>query len=235
MLINPDRPDECLICGSPLEYLDHAEEMTCSVCGQRFSDRARCINGHYVCGQCHMGGLDSIISVCRRETSKDPAAILDSLMSLPFCHMHGPEHHILVGASLLTAYRNSGGDVDFDRCLSEIVSRGRSIPGGACGYWGACGAAVSSGIFVSVISGSSPLAEEPFALSNRMTSRALGRIADVGGPRCCKRDSYLSIIEATAFVEENFGVKMETSDIICSRSSRNAQCIKERCPFFPRA
>ena len=26
------------------------------------------------------------------------------MMAQPFCHMHGPEHHIMVGMALLTAY-----------------------------------------------------------------------------------------------------------------------------------
>lgn len=29
------------------------------------------------------------------------------------CHMHGPEHHVMVGAALLTAYKNAGGAIDF--------------------------------------------------------------------------------------------------------------------------
>ena len=33
-----------------------------------------------------------------------------------------------------------------------------------------------------------------------MTSKALGRIRAAGGPRCCKRASYLSILFAVDFV-----------------------------------
>ena len=224
--------DGCLICGSELEYLDIPVMMKCSICGKEESSRARCIKGHYVCDQCHTSGMDSVISVCRMETSKDPVKILNRLMSMPFCHMHGPEHHVLVAAALLTAYRNSGGEVDFDHCISEIMSRGRNVPGGVCGFWGTCGAGVSTGIFISVISGSNPLAEKPFALSNLMTSRSLNSIGTIGGPRCCKRDSYLAITEAIQFVKENLGVEMESSKIVCGYSPRNAQCIKERCPFY---
>ncbi|MCQ2563482.1 MAG: DUF5714 domain-containing protein [Mogibacterium sp.] len=28
-------------------------------------------------------------------------------MSMPFCHMHGPEHHVMVGSALLTAYKQA--------------------------------------------------------------------------------------------------------------------------------
>ena len=71
--------------------------------------------------------------------------ILNQMMSRPSCHMHGPEHHIMVGMALLTAYRNSGGNIDLKKALAEMSSRGRSVPGGACGFWGACGAGISTG------------------------------------------------------------------------------------------
>ena len=230
----PDMDTGCIICGSALEYLDADYEMTCAVCGKKFADRVRCADGHYVCNECHMSGLDSIVPVCRKEVSKDPSEILDRLMRLPFCHMHGPEHHVLVAASLLTAYRNAGGIVDFDKALTEIVSRGKAVPGGICGYWGTCGAAVSSGIFISVVTGSTPLAKEAFGLSNTMTSRSLQSIGSHGGPRCCKRDSFLSLIEAVRFVKENLGIEMELGEIVCGFSEKNPQCLRSDCPFHRR-
>ena len=71
--------------------------------------KTACENGHYVCSECHTQGIDTIIGVCMSETSKNPIKILQKLMALPFCYMHGPEHHIMVGSALLTAYKNSGG------------------------------------------------------------------------------------------------------------------------------
>ena len=111
------------------------------------------------------------------------------------------------------------------------MNRGKSVPGGACGFWGACGAGISSGMYVSIISKSTPLANEPFALSHQMTAKSLGEIGNIGGPRCCKRDSYLSILSAIDFTKEKFGVEMERPDIICDYSSKNNQCIGKRCPF----
>ena len=61
---------------------------------------------------------------------------------------------------------------------------------------------------------------------------ALDSIGKNGGPRCCKRDSYLAIISAVEFTRNELGVEMEMSSISCSRSSLNNQCIRERCPFF---
>ena len=137
----------------------------------------------------------------------------------------------MVGAALLTAYKNSGGDIDLPKALTEMKNRGGSVPGGACGFWGACGAGISSGMFISIISGSTPLAGEPWGLSNRMTAKSLEAIGSVGGPRCCKRDSYLSILSAIDFVKEHFGVEMEKPEIVCEFSPRNNQCLGKRCPF----
>ena len=225
--------EECLICKAPLEYLDHDEMMECAVCHKKELSKTRCVNGHYVCKDCHRKGADAIIGICLGESAKDPVEIIQKLMARPFCHMHGPEHHIMVGAALLAAYKNAGGDIDLEKALTEMYSRGRNVPGGACGFWGACGAAVSTGMFLSIISKSTPLTVEPFALSNSMTALSLSKIGEIGGPRCCKRDSFLSILAAVEFVREKLGVEMESYQPVCQYSSKNNQCIGKRCPFSP--
>lgn len=223
--------EECLICKAPLVYLDHDEMMECAICHKKEGSKARCVHGHYVCDACHTAGMDVIIGLCLEETSKNPVAIIEKMMAQPFCHMHGPEHHVMVGAALLTAYRNAGGELDLSSALVEMMNRGKEVPGGTCGFWGACGAGISAGIFVSILSHATPLAQEPWGLANQMTAKALAQIGKVGGPRCCKRDSFLSILSAIDFVKEHFGVEMEKTLIVCSHSPDNNQCIGKRCPF----
>ena len=225
--------DECLICGAPLEYLAADTSMICALCGKAEPSKTRCIRGHYVCSDCHTSGMDSIVSLCLQEKSANPVAILERMMSLPFCHMHGPEHHVMVGAALLTAYRNAGGSLDLPKALAEMLRRGKQVPGGACGFWGACGAGVSTGMYISIATGSTPLAKEAWGLSNRMTSEALAAIGEHGGPRCCKRDSYLAIRAAVDFTRQHLGVEMALDDIRCSRYRLNNQCLGKDCPFHP--
>ena len=174
--------EECLICKAPLVYLQQDEIMECALCHKREPSKTRCVNEHYVCNECHTKGMDSILSLCLQETSKNPVQILQKLMAAPFCHMHGPEHHVMVGFALLTAYHNAGGELDLPEALAEMQSRGRSVPGGACGFWGACGAGISAGMFVSIASRSTPLSTEPFGLSNRMTARALEKSGRPAAP-----------------------------------------------------
>ena len=223
--------DECLICKASLEYLEEDILMECEVCHKKEYSKTRCVNGHYVCSECHTKGMDSIIGVCLQTSSKNPIEIMEKLMSMEFCHMHGPEHHVMVGAALITAYKNAGGNVELDKALSEMYRRGKEVPGGACGFWGACGAGISSGIFMSIITKATPLATEAWGLSNQMTSRALGKIGEIGGPRCCKRDSYLAILEAVNFTKEKLGICMEIKEVRCTHFSKNNQCLKKQCPF----
>lgn len=223
--------EECLICKAPLEYLTEDTEMECVICHKKEKSKTRCINGHYVCNECHMQGIDRMWQVCTNETSKNPVEIIEKLMKLPGCHMHGPEHHIMVGSALLTAYKNAGGNIDLAAALSEMKSRGSKVPGGACGFWGACGAAISSGMFISIVTGSTPLKNREYGLSNLMTSRSLGAIGEIGGARCCKRNSFLAIQQAVSFAKDNLDVKMEIGEIVCSYSPMNNQCIGKRCPF----
>ncbi|MCR5588186.1 MAG: SAM-dependent methyltransferase [Bacteroidales bacterium] len=180
---------------------------------------------------------DSVISLCQKESSRNPIEVLERLMSQPWCHMHGPEHHVLVGAALLTAYNNCLPDtsrLDLRELLPEVISRGQQVPGGACGYMGACGASISTGIFMSVVTRNTPFSTDTWRLCNLCTSRALEQVALNGGPRCCKRDSYLSILAAVDFVKENLGVEMEKPEVRCSRSQINEQCIGKKCPFAPK-
>ncbi len=224
--------EECMICKSPLEYLDADIGAECEICHKKQNSKTRCVNGHFVCDECHASGTDGIFSLCLIEKSKNPIEILEKMMSLDFCHMHGPEHHVMVGASLLTAYKNAGGALKLETALFEMYKRGKQVPGGACGFWGACGAGISAGMFISIVTGSNPLAKEAWGLSNQMTARALNAIAQKGGPRCCKRDSYLAIIEAVSFAAEKMNVQMEIDKVVCSRSHMNNQCIKNDCPFY---
>ena len=224
--------EECLICKAPLEYLDTDEVMECELCHKKQNSRTRCVKGHFVCDACHTSGMDEIISICFHSKSVNPIEIMEKMMSIPACHMHGPEHHTMVGSALLTAYKNAGGEIELKPALYEMQKRGKQVPGGACGFWGACGAGVSTGMYISIALKATPLAKEAWGLSNQMTARALKAIGENGGPRCCKRDSYLAIIEAVKFTNEKLGIKMALNEVTCSRSHRNNQCIQKECPFY---
>lgn len=41
--------------------------------------------------------------------------------------------------------------MDLESALREMYSRGRAVPGGACGFWGARGAGISAGRFLAAV------------------------------------------------------------------------------------
>lgn len=223
----------CLVCGKPLQYYETARKMKCVFCGKEFESNASCEDGHYVCDHCHSEkGTDVILNYCRTSTSKNPVDMLTAMMRDPYIYMHGPEHHIMVGAALITAYRNAGGEVDLNEALAEMKKRGERYPGGSCGFWGCCGAAVSTGMFYSIITKTTPLSGKTWGDANRMTSVALQKIGEIGGPRCCKRNSFTAMVAAVEFVRETLGIAMELPEqIVCEHTARNKQCLGIRCPY----
>ena len=247
----------CLICGRPVVYSEKARRMECVMCRRQFESHAGCEDGHYVCDECHGAkGIQIILEECKSCTSKNPVEIMQRLMEDPYIYMHGPEHHVMVGAALLTAYYNSGGfaaegaagtrtNADqsdmrsqretFENALEEMKSRGGEYPGGSCGLWGCCGAAVSAGMFMSIVTKATPLTGKSWGLSNRMTAEALRAIGELGGPRCCKRNSFTAAAAAVKFTEENLGVRMERKEEIrCEFSGENRECLRRRCPYYGR-
>lgn len=176
-----------------------------------------------------------IIEACLQESSRNPVEIFNKIAQMDFVRIHGPEHHILDGAALLTAYFNAGGKIDLEDSLNELMNRGMKMPGATCGMWGVCGAVSSMGAALSIIDGTGPLSsDDSWGKHMEFTSKALGSLAEVGGPRCCKRDAFLSFRKAIEFVNENYEAKLDIGNIECVYSDKNEQCIKERCPFYKR-
>ncbi len=173
-----------------------------------------------------------IINECLETDSRCPIDIFVTIAKKDFIRMHGPEHHILDGAALLTAFYNAGGKIELKEALDELMKRALSMPGAMCGLWGVCGAVTALGAALSIIDGTSPLsADGSWGRHMDYTSSALLKIAKTNGPRCCKRDGFLSLKEAVKYVNENYGVVLEDREITCSFFERNEQCIGDKCPF----
>lgn len=228
---------DCMICGQELIYTEDYKEVTCVYCQKIYKSNVRCAEGHYVCDDCHaMDSVKLIENYCRETTKTNPLEMAIELMKNPAINMHGPEHHFLVPAVLISAYYNSLGNKDpKTKKLALAKTRAKDIKGGFCGFYGNCGAAVGTGIYVSIITEATPLTRDSWALANLMTGTTLIALAKIGGPRCCKRNSFAAIEAAAKFTEEHFKVKLydyEQHSPICSFKSRNRECLKDECPFY---
>lgn len=165
--------------------------------------------------------------------SKNPVQIAQSLMEKEYVNIHGPEHHFIDGASFLTAYYNAGGDINLHLCLDALAKRTMAMPGAMCGYWGVCGSVTSVGAALSIMHKTGPLSTDDYYKDNmEFTSSVIAKMSKIGGARCCKRNAFLSIANGEKFVKDKYGIHLETDEITCQYSHKNAQCIMERCPFY---
>ncbi len=174
-----------------------------------------------------------IINDIKKESGTNPIRIFKNIVKNEYINMHGPEHHILDGASILVAYRNAGGDIDIDEALDKLMYEGLRMPGAMCGHWGICGAVTSVGAALSIIDQTGPLSTDgTWGNHMQFTADAIGELGRINGPRCCKRDAMIAFKNGIAYVNSHYGVVLETEEPECEYSGRNEQCIKDRCPYY---
>jgi 7,8-dihydro-6-hydroxymethylpterin dimethyltransferase len=224
----------CMVCGGPLDYPGEDMLLQCFYCGSQKKANAVCEKGHFVCDVCHSADSIKIIKqVCLNTGERDMISIMKKIRSSPAFPVHGPEHHSLVPAVILAAYRNSGGRLSDDRLLAGI-DRGSAVPGGSCAFMGACGAAIGVGIAFSVILEADPCRAAERQSVQKVTSLVLGEIAAFEAARCCQRDSWVALRKAAALSEKYLGIQLEgDAPLICRQFSRNKECIKTQCPLWP--
>ena len=229
---------KCHICGKDKTYFDEEAEVIkpCEICGTEFEADSTCENGHYICNLCRQkNAREAIITHCLNSGHKQPFPLVLELMKLPETAMHGPEHHLLLTAALLTSYCiEKGARSNLPEFLMMANERSMGVPGGACGFWGVCGAAIGSGIYMSIVTEADPYAETEWKTTGQLTARCADAISCEGGPRCCKRDTLLSMKEAVVYsntvLDTHFTVP---EDINCVFYPNNEDCKKLDCPFFP--
>jgi hypothetical protein len=169
---------------------------------------------------------------CLKTDISDPFDLLFYMMSKDYISMHGPEHHVLDGACLLTALHNAGVDFDLGSALDEMIKRGTQMPGATCGQWGMCGSSASMGAALAIIHQTGPLSSNDYYKDNiHFVSQALEKIGDAGGPRCCKRNAFLSMQTAVDFIDKTYGIRLPSHKVVCIFSENNKTCLKDRCPF----
>jgi hypothetical protein len=232
--------DICEICGEELEYATNQEDykkLECVFCQKEFITSIFCPRGHYICDRCHLGKPIKIIEdFCLNTNLKNPFLIADKIMKHPNFKTYGPEHHALTPAVIITALKNNnikkpdGTKITFSD-IQEGINRGSKIPGGYCGFYGSCGAGMGAGVAISIFTNANPSTDIPRSLANKMTSRALLKIAD-DLEHCCKRSVRISICETLDFLREEFNIDLKYSPNRCQFSNLNEKCERENCLIF---
>jgi hypothetical protein len=224
--------NNCGVCARPLVYAAESVTKTCALCGKEEKAAIYCPAGHYICDSCHSkAALEVLRQVLADSKATDPAAIIEQVMGHPSVPMHGPEHHVIVPAAIVAAVRNSGHPLP-EGAIEKAIERASKVPGGWCGLYGDCGAAVGAGIAVSVITGATPLTGKPRTLALAATAQALSRMLDEQ-PRCCKRASRIAVESTVDFLREKLGIDLPAAEKVkCTYSLRNAQCPQSLCRYY---
>ncbi|MCI5150180.1 MAG: methyltransferase domain-containing protein [Candidatus Electrothrix sp. MAN1_4] len=225
---------DCMVCGNELLYeSDKGKEVCCFFCGKQAISPCTCTAGHYVCDSCHQQeGLAIIHSVCLNSREKDMIALMERIRNHPALPMHGPEHHALVPGVILAAYRNNGGKISND-IIATGIDRGRKVPGGSCGFWGCCGAAVGAGIAAALIIEATPLRANERQRSLAFTAQVLSEISQVQGGRCCQRETWVALTQISRLSKDFFGITLPAKATLrCHQYEKNRECVHSSCPLW---
>jgi DNA-directed RNA polymerase subunit RPC12/RpoP len=230
ILDEPKHSYPCVICGA--ELFETKTTAACSFCGQETPAEYLCPNGHHICDDCQLADpLQVIERVCAGTKETDPGKIANLIMKHPVMIMHGPYHHALVAPAVLAALNNKGQQVLKPGRLASAIKRTADIPFAVCGTRGECGAAVSVGALISILTGASYLKDQERSLALYATAEVLQTIAQAGGPRCCKQSVYLSLETAAAFLKRELELDLPLT-IRCEFTRRNEECKQEQCQYY---
>lgn len=178
---------------------------------------------------------DICLDYFKRDEVKNAWELAEELMDIEGLPMHCPPHHFLMPAVLLTVLGKQQGisEEQLQKQLKEACKRSKNVLGGFCGFYGSCGAAVGTGIFMSVYTKSSPGSGQTWSWCNETTGRALLKIASVEGPKCCKRNTYLALESVHESIREHLGEELAQPErVVCKYYPQNKECKREKCPYY---
>lgn len=161
--------------------------------------------------------------------------LLNEIMDMPSVPIHGPIHHFIVPAVMLTIYNNIyGKKSQLKEQLKVAADRAKAVPGANCAYCGVCGASLGIGIFASIITKTNPFSIEQWSNVMAITSAIGQEMSKHGGARCCKRDSYIAVLTGAEKINELLKVELPATKPICKHFPKNKECRKEKCFFYPK-
>ncbi len=225
----------CMICGAELLYGQTRTLMECAICKRVDETVARCEQGHFVCDECHRSDpLKSLSYLCHESVETDMIGLLKQIRRVDNFPVNGPEHHSLAPAIVLTCFRNLGGHVT-QADISEGIRLGKVCIGGSCASMGICGAAMGVGIAFSIILGANPLTPVERQSSMLVVAAAANDICSYQAARCCQREVYLSLKQASKLSTMLTGLHIPAEHrMVCSQHHIQKECLKQDCPLYPK-
>ncbi len=224
---------DCMVCGSPLTYLEHDRPLKCKFCGIVKTANAVCEKDHFVCDDCHgNNAVDIVRQICLNTNETDMIDLLNTIRSHPSIPLHGPEHHFIVPGVIVSTYRNLGGEASDDDILTAI-DRGKTIPGGICAFWGGCGAALGAGAAFAVLLKGNPVKAKERKIVQEISVTIINKINAVEAARCCQRETWTALKAAALLSEKYLPIALKAEgNTHCSQQARNKECAGKECPYI---
>lgn len=224
---------KCLKCKGKLIHKTEWSYAKCVSCGIREKTQIFCDNDHYYCNTCASKEvIHKLYDMLPDLQGENPSDIAEKLFVE--CGISGNSPHPLTTAAFLTAYKNLTNKIS-DADVLNGVTKAVQIPGGWCGYYGCCGAAVGLGVAFAIIKGATPMNDRERSLANLVTAEGLKVVAEQGGPRCCI-GSVRGVLELSEkLAEENLDItfpERKGSFKRCWQSHFNDDCKKSRCKYY---
>ncbi len=180
-------------------------------------------------------GLCVIRKACLETKSRDPIAIFRQVIRSPHIHMHGPEHHVLVGR------RSAAGSVS--------QRRRPAGPGAGAGGDGAPGRAICLAAIAACGAPAGLVSARVFPQHCHKSDAAFGPELGLEQPvdrqepcshRCNRRPPvlqkrfvYRTVAGGGVHSSTRIGANERPQQIQCVDFGRNNQCLGAKCPVFP--
>lgn len=220
----------CRICAQDL--LEQPSLGICTYCGREEASDWACPGGHYTCESCRTACPEDVIErACLHSDARNPLELAELILRHPAFHAYGEEHHSLAAPVILAALRNQGVPGVTEEGIRLAIARLKGIPISVCGTRGDCGAAASAGTVISILRGATPLSNGERTEALRATAQTLLRIADLGGPRCCKQSVFEAIHGTWERLQNEFDLE-SLPPHACAFAGKLKDCKAGRCPYF---
>jgi hypothetical protein len=229
--------EHCMVCGSKLYYLKHAETLVCTYCGEKAPGHVGCPEGHFICNACHgKDAMKAVEDIAFATESKDAVEIAELMMSHPALPMLGCEHAYIAAGALLAALKNSWSKNITNEDIREAFERtAKQAHGGYCGLTGVCGIAPAIGACFSIFLGAKCGSDNEQKVTMDAVVKVSHAITGLPGPSCCMAYVRASLSFAVNLFEEKFGIIFPApkTAVFCKDSSRHPHgCRKEKCPYY---
>ncbi len=229
--------ENCMVCGSRLDYRKKSGEMTCAYCGRVEQGHITCPDGHFICEACHgRDAMQAIENLAFSAGSPDPLEIAEFMMSIPNLPMLGCQHAFIAAGSFMAGLKNVLEGRITDEDIREVFNRTeKQAVSGYCGLTGVCGIAPAIGACFSVFLGSRCGSDSEQKITMEAVTRAATAMMELTGPSCCKAYVRSSLLSAVELFEEKFGIVLPVGNpaVICKQVVRHPHgCRGDRCPYY---